>query len=334
MTSSSTRLKWIDAARGFGIILVVYAHAARGLVLAKMLPSTGWPIDVDTVVYAFHMPLFFILAGLNIERGVARGRRDFILNKLQTVVWPYFLWSIVHGSLKIAGAGYTNNPLTPSDLFAIPIVPIEQFWFLYVLFLCQLAIAIVLPRRWLLLALTLLAVVLWCSIPNGSIFFRALHFLPYVVLGIFAASWLAWIAVRPAAQIAVAILAWVAFAALILPVGPPAQDALTIYALAVLGSVGTIATVMVLGATGRSLPWLEILGRLSMPIFLTHTIFSAGARVALQMAGFADPIAALALVTVAGLFLPVIAYRIAVGLAITRLLGFGPPIARRVDNFS
>jgi fucose 4-O-acetylase-like acetyltransferase len=328
MTSSSTRLKWIDAARGFGIILVVYAHAARGLVLAKMLPSTGWPIDVDTVVYAFHMPLFFILAGLNIERGVARGRRDFILNKLQTVVWPYFLWSIVHGSLKIAGAGYTNNPLTPSDLFAIPIVPIEQFWFLYVLFLCQLAIAIVLPRRWLLLALTLLAVVLWCSTPNGSIFFRALHYLPYVVLGIFAPPLLARLAARPAAQFAVAAGAWLAFAALILPVGPPAQDALAIYALAVLGSVGTIATVMVLGATGRSLPWLEILGRLSMPIFLMHTIFSAATRAALKMVGPADPVLALILVTAAGLLLPLFAYRIAVALKVTRLLGFGPPVAR------
>ncbi|WP_219895167.1 acyltransferase family protein [Aquisediminimonas profunda] len=321
-------MKWIDIARGVGIILVVYAHAARGLVHVNMLPSTGWPIYFDTVIYAFHMPLFFILAGLNIERGVARGRREFILNKLQTVAWPYFLWSFVHGSLKIASAGYTNNPITSSDLLAIPLVPIEQFWFLYVLFLCQLAIALILPRRWLLLALTLLAVVVWCSIPSGSIFFRALHFLPYVVLGIFAPPLLARLAARPAAQLAVAAGAWAWFAALILPVGPPAHDALTIYALAVLGSVATIATVMWLGVVIPSMTWLEVLGRLSMPIFLMHTIFSAATRAGLQMAGLADPILALVLVTVAGLLLPLFAYRIAVALNVTRLLGFGPPVAR------
>ena len=328
MTLPSTRMKWIDVARGVGIILVVYAHAARGLVLARMLPQTGWPIDVDTVIYSFHMPLFFILAGLNIERGVARGRRAFILNKLQTVAWPYFLWSFVHGSLKIASTGYTNNPITPSDIFAIPLVPIEQFWFLYVLFLCQLVIALILPRRWILVALTLLAVVVWCSFSSDSIFFRALHFLPYVVLGIFALSLLVWLAERPVVQIAVAAGAWAGFAALILPVGPPAQDALIIYALAVLGSVATIATVMWLGVVIPSMTWLEVLGRLSMPIFLMHTIFSAATRAALKMVGPADPVLALILVTAAGLLLPLFAYRIAVALNVTRLLGFGPPVAR------
>ena len=73
MTTPANRMKWIDLARGIGIILVVYAHAARGLVLSKALPPTGWPIDIDTVIYAFHKPLFFVLARLKIGRGVARG---------------------------------------------------------------------------------------------------------------------------------------------------------------------------------------------------------------------------------------------------------------------
>lgn len=328
MTTPANRMKWIDLARGIGIILVVYAHAARGLVLSKALPPTGWPIDIDTVIYAFHMPLFFVLAGLNIERGVARGRRDFIVNKLQTVAWPYFLWSLLHGGLKMASAGYTNNAITLSDLLWIPLVPIEQYWFLYVLFFCQLAIALILPRRWLLVVLAMAGVFVWWFFANPSIFFRTLHNLPYVVIGIFAPPFLGWIAGRAPAQWIIAAGVWLAFAALILPVGPPAHQPMTIYVLALLGLLGTIAIAMMLDGTRLPMQWLEYLGRLSMPIFLMHTIFSAATRAGLKLAGFIDPIAVLALVTAAGLFLPLIAYRIAVTLNITRLLGFGAPVAR------
>ncbi len=328
MTLSSVRLKWIDIARGIGIILVVYAHAARGLVRSEALPATGWLIDFDTVIYAFHMPLFFVLAGLNIERSVARGRKNFIVNKLQTVAWPYFLWSLLHGGLKMVSSGYTNNAITASDLLAIPLVPIEQFWFLYVLFLCQLGIALILPHRRLLVVLTMIGVLAWCSIINQSIFFRALHYLPYVVAGIFAPPFLAWVAERARVQWAIAAGAWLAFSALILPVGPPAHQPLVIYALALLGSLGTIAIAMRLNGTGLPMQWLNHLGRLSMPIFLMHTIFSAGMRVGLKVAGLNDPVVALALVTAAGLFLPLIAYRMAAALNITRLLGFGAPITR------
>lgn len=324
----TVRTKWIDIARGIGIILVVYAHAARGLVLAGTLPPSGWAIYVDSVVYAFHMPLFFILAGLNIERSVARGRRGFITNKLLTVVWPYFLWSFLHGGLKLVGSSYTNSPISLADLLAIPFVPIEQFWFLYVLFLCQLAIALVLPRRWLLVMLTAFGVAAWCTIADQSIFFRALHYLPYVVAGIFARPSLAWVAARPGAQWIVMTCAWLAFAALIhlvaFPVGQPGM----IYGLALLGSLGTAMAAMKLEGIRLATGWLETLGRLSMPIFLMHTIFSAAMRAGLKLMGVHDSGLALVLVTAAGLIFSLVAYRIAVVLNMTRLLGFGAPIAR------
>jgi fucose 4-O-acetylase-like acetyltransferase len=328
MTTSAKRIQWIDIARGIGIILVVYAHAARGLVLSEVLPSAGWPITVDTVIYAFHMPLFFILPGLNVERGVARGRRDFIVNKLQTIAWPYFLWSLVGGGLKLVAKPYTNNPISPADIIAIPIAPIEQFWFLYVLFFCQLFIAIILPRRWLLAALTLLGVIAWSTVAEESIFFRILHYLPYVVAGLFAVPILAELAKRRAGQWAVLASAWLIFAFLILPTAPPAQLAPIIYALALLGSAGTIALAMILDAASLPMGWLEHLGRLSMPIFIMHTIFSAAMRAVLKIAGLSDSVMTLALVTIAGIVLSLLAYRIAAAMNLTQLLGFGPPVKR------
>lgn len=328
MTITAKRIQWIDIARGIGIILVVYAHAARGLVLSEVLPSTGWPIAIDTIIYAFHMPLFFILAGLNIERGVARGRKDFIVNKLQTIAWPYFLWSLVGGGLKLIAMPYTNNRIALADIIAIPVAPIEQFWFLYVLFFCQILIAIVLPRHLLLAGLTLSGVIAWWAIADESIFFRILHYLPYVVAGLFAVPVLAELAKRRAGQWAVLASTWLIFAFLILPIAPPAQPALIIYALALLGSAGTIALAMILEAASLPMGWLEHLGRLSMPIFLMHTIFSAAMRAGLKIAGFSDPVMTLLLVTAAGILFSLLAYRIALALKLTGLLGFGAPAGR------
>lgn len=328
MTAPARRIAWIDIARGIGILLVVYAHAARGLVLAHDLPGEGWTIAADTIIYAFHMPLFFLLAGLHLERSVARGRRGFIVNKLQTIAWPYFLWSLIQGGLKLAATPYTNHPVTRSDLIAIPVVPIEQFWFLYVLFFSQLFVALVLPRRWLLAGLTLIGMLAWATIADESIFFRILHYLPYVVAGLFAMPLLTWLGGQVAGQWCVLGAAWLAFALLIGPIGPPVNSAPVIYGLALLGSVGAIAAAMILETAKLPMGWLEYLGRLSMPIFLMHTIFSAAMRAGLKIVGLADPVLMLVLVTAAGILLPILACRIAVALNLTRLLGFGAPVAR------
>ena len=45
-----TRAQWIDIAKGFGIILVVWGH---------LIPS-----DAKRLIFMFHMPLFFIISGI------------------------------------------------------------------------------------------------------------------------------------------------------------------------------------------------------------------------------------------------------------------------------
>lgn len=67
------RLDWLDAAKGIGILLVVVGHVwTRGA--------------VRDAIYAFHMPLFFLLAGY-----VARPRpmAVFARTQLRTMAVPY-----------------------------------------------------------------------------------------------------------------------------------------------------------------------------------------------------------------------------------------------------
>lgn len=49
---NNERLQWIDTAKGWGILLVIYGH----------LPYI--PTGMDQWIYSFHMPLFVVLAGL------------------------------------------------------------------------------------------------------------------------------------------------------------------------------------------------------------------------------------------------------------------------------
>ena len=59
-----SRILWLDAARGIGISLVVFGHALRGINGSQAIPGASELMPLDQVIYAFHMPLFFMLAGL------------------------------------------------------------------------------------------------------------------------------------------------------------------------------------------------------------------------------------------------------------------------------
>lgn len=55
----STRTEWVDYAKAIGIILVVFGHVNRGIYDAGFgLPESIHSV-VDSVIYSFHMPLFF-----------------------------------------------------------------------------------------------------------------------------------------------------------------------------------------------------------------------------------------------------------------------------------
>jgi uncharacterized membrane protein YcfT len=73
----SSHLTWVDAAKGFGIILVVFGHTLRGLVSSEILKSTPLVRFVDDWIYAFHMPLFFFLSDLFLFRSMSKLWVDF-----------------------------------------------------------------------------------------------------------------------------------------------------------------------------------------------------------------------------------------------------------------
>ena len=324
------RSDWVDRARGIGIVLVVFGHVLRGLANAGMFPPDASIWLLDYAVYTFHMPLFFLLSGLFAERSLSKGAGPFWRSKLLTVVYPYFLWSLVQGLLLVAFAGMTNNASSPwLRLGSILWLPLAPFWFLYSLFFCHLLFAFLrkLDRR-VLLGLAVLAYVAGEVYRGGS---HDISPVPdttrgfmFYVLGVVATE-RTWLAMATRARI------WIVSAVVLLasvPLGLAWRipyEAMWPAALA--GIALTVALAQVDFPAARV---FQILGRVSMVIFLIHIIIASGLRIILlRFMPIQDPALHLLLGISAGLLLPILAYRMAAWLRIELWLGWPtrPPAA-------
>jgi len=98
------RIHWLDSARGIGIILVVFGHALGGLIDSPFGINQNTFRQMFFAIYTFHMPLFFLLSGLLVTKRLAKGQGPFLRALLPTIVWPYFLWSVIQFTI-IYGLG-------------------------------------------------------------------------------------------------------------------------------------------------------------------------------------------------------------------------------------
>jgi|GEM_PF-144327 len=77
------RLHWIDALKGIGIILVVFAHHSL-------------PIALDTYIFSFHMPLFFFISGFLFDFGkYAESAAGFVKGRFRSLIVPYFFFALL-----------------------------------------------------------------------------------------------------------------------------------------------------------------------------------------------------------------------------------------------
>jgi fucose 4-O-acetylase-like acetyltransferase len=130
------RLEWVDYAKAIGIILVVYGHVARGLFSAGIIVDSPIYHYVDSVIYTFHMPLFFFLSGLFVISSFrTKGLAESLCSKLDVIIYPYIIWSLIQGCIEVFLSTYTNGSVTIDQVLSLFTSPRAQFWFLYALFL-------------------------------------------------------------------------------------------------------------------------------------------------------------------------------------------------------
>lgn len=86
-----TRNKWIDVAKGMTIVLVVMGHAAI-------------PAPISRLIYAFHMPLFFIASGWTTNWN-KYSVGEYCIRKTKTLLLPFFIYSAVVLTVKKMALG-------------------------------------------------------------------------------------------------------------------------------------------------------------------------------------------------------------------------------------
>jgi len=146
--SPVSRRVWVDCAKGLGILLVVYGHVSRGVLTAGITPKYAALELIDEVIYSFHMPLFFFLSGLFVVDSVqSRGLSRYIANRVDVILYPYVVWSILQGLAHVWLSDYSNERTNFSDVMSLAWHPRAQFWYLYALFVFAVLAALVVVAR-------------------------------------------------------------------------------------------------------------------------------------------------------------------------------------------
>ncbi len=87
MAEPRKRLDFIDYAKAIGIILVVIGH-----INVYNSSCKAW-------IYAFHMPLFFLLSGLLLKP--SDNFKAFINKKARRIMVPYFIWGLISAAFSL-----------------------------------------------------------------------------------------------------------------------------------------------------------------------------------------------------------------------------------------
>ncbi len=323
-TPSKDRIAWADYAKGIGIILVVVGHTLRGFE-GTPIHVPGWQA-VDAWIYAFHMPLFFFLAGLFLEPSTKAPLGAFVSGKMRRILWPYLVWSLLQEAFRNLGGA---DALSVSQLWTIAYKPVMQFWFLYVLFLLLVAYAVwrKAGAPWQIFVAAAFGLNISLSFganygPWGVVYQTLLN-APYLALGIAAGCWKnrPTLGSLPTRTLVAICIAGYAFIAALVVAGLPKAAAVPVAALGI-GASSCLA--MVLARTSRC-RWVDALGVLSLEIFVAHTIFSSGLREILLRWNITDPALQTAGGIAIGLIAPVILSKLCQRLGLGIAFAFPSP---------
>lgn len=159
-------VKWIDAAKGIAICLVVLLHSCEWLIDAG-LGVPQWDA-INEMFITLRMPLFFLVSGLLASKWIQRSWRSLVTNKLLFLYWTFLLWSIIGSAFYLAGLSIQRHETTLTRFLgglALSLVrPRFELWFLWALALFF--IVAKLTRRWpivLQLALASALALVWQS---------------------------------------------------------------------------------------------------------------------------------------------------------------------------
>jgi len=135
----SARILWIDNLKAIGIFLVVWSHHELEM-----------PPFLLKYIYAFHMPLFFIVSGYLFQPSRYENANAFLRRRVRTLVVPYLIFSLITYTFWAAKTVVRSGARIPISDFLLPLlgIPVSSnglifmahnppLWFLTCLFVVE-----------------------------------------------------------------------------------------------------------------------------------------------------------------------------------------------------
>tara|TARA_R110001583_G_scaffold195466_1_gene373981 strand:- start:6486 stop:7496 length:1011 start_codon:yes stop_codon:yes gene_type:complete len=188
----ANREKYIDAVKGFTIILVVLHHVVSGTNAAMGLP--GWFMVLYKLTVPIRMPLFFLVAGFFAKKALSTSFTAFADSKLIHFAYFYILWNTIDVIIRSSLSKYANNSVEFIEIIYFPFAPSFSLWFLYVLFFAFL-IAYILkdikPTFQLAIVFSIAIIVQYTIYYELSFVVRSgIKFLPFFFVGIYLSQFI------------------------------------------------------------------------------------------------------------------------------------------------
>lgn len=283
------RNKLVDSLKAYSCLLVVFGHVIFGIQNMGGIAQPTFAPYLKDFIWTFHVPLFMFLSGFVYRlTGEWKGKKTrwrFILHKAVNLGVPYFVFSILYILINSMVPG-TNFSHSTQEILYLWKTPAAQYWFLRTLFLLFVIYAVLsrfLSSVWITAILTALSCVykLFPDLPFPSIGNIVLWAFPFG-FGVCLASLdrFCFSGVKAAAVIA----GHLALEAVCLLTGISGQPVIIEIEQAA-GIIASITLVSLLVKNARIEKFLLYINRYSFPIYLLHTFFTAGVRIALQKVG-------------------------------------------------
>lgn len=128
---TTKRIEYLDIMKGIAIILVVIGHCCE-------LPAH--PTMLVKFIYAFHMPLFFLAAGMVVKPTQSDRKSDWqrFVKRFVSLMVPYYIWCMIYMDCtvdnfgKMFYASFQSIKSTGAEC--------RQLWFLPCLFVAEVMI--------------------------------------------------------------------------------------------------------------------------------------------------------------------------------------------------
>ncbi len=310
----------LDVAKGLAITAIVVSHVLRGLAGPDTIPrqSTAF-LELDDALYAWHVAVFALLAGVFLPAGVEkRGRLAYLRPRVILFAYLYVLWTILQAGEKQIEASLRGDPVDTGGFLQSFVTAYGQLWWLAFMVLASVAAVGVRPwasRRRAAIstaAVGVMALAAW-GWTGPWVFEEGLALLLFFWIGLLAGRerltrlttsrrtpWIA--AVGLVVGLALLVVAdpmppssWI---------GPRSAGGI---ALGVLTStslcVGVVAIAGVLSRTPLVRP-MGLLGERSLELFLGHILAIAATHAAFDRLGISNLGVQIVGAAVAGLALP------------------------------